>query len=215
MGIDFTNLNKIKNFIQQAKLRSTQIDNNKDTTKFTSKEEALAFGLVVKGLKDGAEAQSVSNDGEVKAVTTSDIDKIVKEETLGYFGSEVSPAFTEDEISLENLMQFVDENVDIDKLNKYNEIAKNDKDGKIELSVEEMTALKEAGFDDDLVEVLLNDKNTAGSIAYIAKDILSGRAKQISDRAELMGELSDHRDVAMAGEIWAVAEHDRQMASVS
>ena len=176
MGIDFNGL--IKNLAQV----SAKITKGKDFNDKTidSKDELFTYMTGVQGIKnqanvEGADFTEADVEKAAKAELQQCLDYSFGTKELGIEDVNQDAAFSEDEISLENLMSYLDENVDTDKIAKYNEKGLTDAD-----SVEAMSALEKADFDPELVNILVNDDSIAGAVKYIVKDILSNRAESIT-----------------------------------
>ena len=180
MGIDFNGL--IRNLSDTSK----RISKGKDNERIDTKEELFTFMTGVDALKNKAKADN-------KAVTEADVEAMAKAELSEVLDIEIGReagldnnttmnVFTEEEISLENLMSYLDENVDMDKVEKYNERG-------IISGHEEMQAvvtLGEAGFEGEMIELLVDDESLAGAVRYIVRDIASGSAQRISKNSDTL-----------------------------
>ena len=182
MGIDFKAL--IKNF--GVSVSKMQNDKNKIDTK-------AEYNNYVSGW-DAIKAQAEKNNEQVYDVSDKvDIDEVeaeMKSELAGLMGADFGrtteaknkanaekPVFSDEEISLENMMALLspDDDIDIDKLREQNK--------KPMLSAmgekSEISNMREFGFDNDLTEIILEQAPDA--IKYISDAISSGRADAIRD----------------------------------
>lgn len=175
----------IKNIIHSV---GQALTNYKATTNPQNKKSKalLVFGLIAKGVNDN------TNTSEINTLQTkAEIDEAVKTETKEILGAEFSnntqeAAFNDEEISLDNLMALLDnslEPVDKEKLDAYNKQALESKD-RIALSATEIDSLKDAGFDEDLINELMENTATAGSVKFIAEAIENGSFDRISNKMQ-------------------------------
>ncbi len=178
MGIDFNNL--IKNLGQAA------ANMQNDKSKIDTKTELNTYVSGWDAIKAKAEAESSANS-EAK-IDISSLEGEMKSELASLMGAEFGksagvqnkgdvqkPLFSEDEISLENMMALLapEDGMDIDKLREYN------KKPMLSAASESVDALTDAGFDSELVEIMV--ESTPGAVKYISDAIKSGSAKRIGD----------------------------------
>jgi len=180
MGIDFNGL--IRNLSDTSK----RISQGKDNERIDTKEELFTFMTGVDALKNKAKADNKEiTEADVEAMAKAELSEVLDIEIgreAGLDNNTTMNVFTEEEISLENLMSYLDENVDMDKVEKYNERG-------IISGHEEMQAvvtLGEAGFEGEMIELLVDDESLAGAVRYIVRDIASGSAQRISKNSDTL-----------------------------
>lgn len=180
MGIDFNGL--IRNLSDTSK----RISQGKDNERIDTKEELFTFMTGVDALKNKAKADNKEiTEADVEAMAKAELSEVLDIEIgreAGLDNNTTMNVFTEEEISLENLMSYLDENVDMDKVEKYNEKG-------IISGHEEMQAvvtLGEAGFEGEMIELLVDDESLAGAVRYIVRDIASGSAQRISKNSDTL-----------------------------
>lgn len=177
MGIDFNNL--IKNLGQAA----ANLQNDK--SKIDTKTELNTYVSGWDAIKAKAEAENSAN---ANAVDISALEGDMKSELASLMGAEFGksagvenkgdankPVFSEEEISLENMMALLapEDGIDIGKLREYN------KKPMLSAESESVDALTNAGFDSELVEIMV--ESTPGAVKYISDAIKSGRAEKIAN----------------------------------
>lgn len=195
MGIDFNGLfrnlaNTSKRISQGENLSNERID---------TKEELFTFMTGLDGIKNKAKAEkSDMSEADIEAMAKAELSEVLDIQIgrdAGLDNNTTMNVFTEEEISLENLMSYLDENIDMEKVEKYNEKG-------VISGYEEMQAvvkLGEAGFEGEMLEILIDDESLAGAVRYIVRDIASGSADRISKNADNITsdtETSEQADMA-------------------
>ena len=196
MGIDFNNL--IKN------LGHVAANMQNDKTKIDTKTELNTYVSGWDAIKAKAEAENSAN-AEAK-VDIASLEGDMKSELASLMGAEFGksagvqnkgdaqkPVFSEDEISLENMMALLapEDGMDIDKLREYN------KKPMLSAESESVDTLTDAGFDSELVEIMV--ESTPGAVKYISDAIKSGSADRIAnDTAAFEKDIEGARNVLSA-----------------
>ena len=175
MGIDFNNLGKVFENIANASAKITN-DDKKDV--INNAQELFTYKTSVDAVKNQAEISGEATVEEVEAAAKKELSKVMDYsfgETAGLEDKNQDGVFSEDEISLESLMSYLDDNIDMEKVKEYNDKGIVAQDSELKA----VDTLTDAGFDSDLVELLVNDSAISGAVRYIVKDILSGTADRM------------------------------------
>lgn len=196
MGIDFSGL--------IGNLGKTVAKLQNDQEKIDTKTEFNSYVSGWDAIKSKAEAENTkATTGET--VNVQDLEGEMKSELASLMGAEFGkttglenkgtadkPVFSEEEISLENMMALLEpeEGLDLAKVRENNEKPVN--------FVEEMNVIKnmnEFGFDPELTEVILEQAPEAAQ--YISDAIKDGSAKRIADDIN-----TTQNDWKAAADIW-------------
>lgn len=175
MGIDFNNLGKVFENIANASAKITN-DDKKDV--INNAQELFTYKTSVDAVKNQAEISGEATVEEVEAAAKKELSKVMDYsfgETAGLEDKNQDGVFSEDEISLESLMSYLDDNIDMEKVKEYSDKGIVAQDSELKA----VDTLTDAGFDSDLVELLVNDSAISGAVRYIVKDILSGTADRM------------------------------------
>ena len=175
MGIDFRNLGKVFENIANVSAKITN-DNKKDV--INNAQELFTYKTSVDAVKNQAEISGEATVEEVEAAAKAELSKVMDYDfgtKAGLEDTDGNGVFTDDEISLESLMGYLDDNIDMEKVSAYNEKGVVAQDPELKA----VDTLTDAGFESDLVELLVNDPEIAGAVRYIVKDILNGTADRM------------------------------------
>lgn len=180
MGIDFNSFNGFKQMLEGIAKTAGKISVNKGQDKnegINNAEELFTFNTMAKGVESQTDPQNIEQARQAeREVLSAMLDYNFAKNEVGLEDKNEDGFFSEDEISLETLASYLDENIDMEKVNKYNEkgvIAEQEE-------LDAINTLEKAEFDKDLINVLMQDDSIAGAIRYIVKDILSGRADEMA-----------------------------------
>ncbi len=178
----------------------------KDENAIDTKAELNAYvsgwdAIKAKAQSTGAEQNDISLlEGDMKSELASlmgaDFGK-----SAGVKGAEVEGKtfFSEEEISLENMMSLLatEDGLDIDKLREYN---KKPMLSSVEEHNEEVSALEKAGFSSELVNILMDE--TPGALKHITNSIKSGSANRIKESmTSIDGLAQNDKDMEILGYI--------------
>lgn len=182
MGIDFGKL--------IGNLGTTAASMQNDKSKIDTKTELNTYVSGWDAIKAKAQSENAKEANVNEQVDIGTLEAEMKSELAGLMGAEFGksagvenkgtenkPLFSEDEISLENMMSLLstEDGLDIDKLREENK--------KPMLSTnEEQSAvddMNEFGFDAELTDILM--ETAPGAVKYVSNAIKSGRAKAIAD----------------------------------
>ena len=187
MGIDFKAL--ISNLgINAAKMQ-------KDETKIDTKTELNTYVSGWDAIKAKAEADNITAKNDAEITDIGELEAEMKSELAGLMGADFGktagvenkgtkekPFFSEEDISLENMMEILAnapleeaDGIDMKKLEEYN------KKPMISSWAEQtaMDEMTEFGFDQELTEIIM--EQTPGAVKYISDAIKSGSANRITD----------------------------------
>ncbi|MCR5266019.1 MAG: hypothetical protein K6E29_05435 [Cyanobacteria bacterium RUI128] len=182
MGIDFGKL--------IGNLGTTAASMQNDKSKIDTKTELNTYVSGWDAIKVKAEAENAKPANANEQVNIDGLESEMKLELAVLLGAEFGksagvenkgtekePFFSEDEISLENMMSLLsaEDGVDIDKLREEN------KKPMLSAQSESVESLTEAGFDAELVNIMA--ESTPGAVKYISDAIKSGRAQEVSEAA--------------------------------
>ena len=190
MGFDINNFGSMISNLGKASAKM-----QKDETKIDTKSELNAYvsgwdAIKASAEKAGAEAGDISAlEGNMK----SELANLMGAEfgqAAGAKKTSDGSAFSAEEISLENMMSLLEpeDGLDIGKLREYNKQPVATLDDAIDGVIE----LTEAGFDNDLVQVLMDE--TPGAIKHITNSIKTGKAQRISQEVSGFDGLAQNRE---------------------
>ena len=187
MGFDINNFGSMISNLGKASAKM-----QKDETKIDTKSELNAYvsgwdAIKASAEKAGAEAGDISAlEGNMKSELASLMGAEFGQ-AAGAKKTSDGSAFSAEEISLENMMSLLEpeDGLDIGKLREYNKQPVATLDDAIDGVIE----LTEAGFDNDLVQVLMDE--TPGAIKHITNSIKTGAADRIGANVSDLGEYSD------------------------
>ena len=185
--MDF-NINQFSSLLNNLGKASAKMQN--DENKIDTKSELNAYvsgwdAIKAKAESAGAEQTDISSlEGDMKSELASlmgaDFGK-----SAGVQGKEQNNevVFSEDEISLENMMALLapEDGLDIDKLREFN---KKPMLSSVEERNEEISTLQNAGFDSELVAVLMDE--TPGALKHITNSIKTGPATRVQNSIETL-----------------------------
>lgn len=185
--MDF-NINQFSSLLNNLGKASAKMQN--DENKIDTKSELNAYvsgwdAIKAKAESAGAEQTDISSlEGDMKSELASlmgaDFGK-----SAGVQGKEQNNevVFSEDEISLENMMALLapEDGLDIDKLREFN---KKPMLSSVEERNEEISTLQNAGFDSELVAVLMDE--TPGALKHITNSIKTGSATRVQNSIETL-----------------------------
>ena len=151
-----------------------------DESKIDTKNELNAYVSGWDAIKETAEKQGANT------VDIASLEGDMKTELAGLLGAEFGEkaqvaknekaAFSAEEISLENMMALLEEDgLSLDKVREYNKVPLSTLDESID-GVQELT---EAGFSNELIQVMLDE--VPGAVKYITDSIKDGSADRISN----------------------------------
>lgn len=184
MGIDFNNL--IANLGRTA----AKLQNNQN--KIDSKTELNTYVSGWDAIKAKAEAENKSVDNNIDI---NNLEATMKSELASLMGAEFGntagvqnkgtakePMFSDEEISLENMMALLEpeDGLDINKLREQN------KKPMLSSGANEVEAMTKYGFDPELTNIVM--EQTPGAMKYISDAIKSGRADAIANDTAEFGE---------------------------
>lgn len=186
MGFDF-NAGDLIGKLASASAKLTR-GKNFDDSKIDSKDELFTFMTGLDGIKNQAKTQNADlSEAEIEAMAKAELNEVLDfkfgTKEVGIEDKDQSGFFNDDEISLESLMGYLDESIEVTdkaKIEKYNELGTVANDPELKA----VDTLADAGFDSDLINILVNDETIAGSVRYIVKDIISGSAERIGSESE-------------------------------
>ena len=208
MGIDFNNLDKVFENLANA---SAKITNDKKKDVINNAQELFTYKTGVDAVKNQAEISGEATVAEVEAAAKAELSKVMDYEfgtQAGLEDANKDGAFSDDDISLESLMGYLDENIDMEKVAAYNEkgLVANDSELKA------VDTLTDAGFEADLVDVLVNDPEISGAVRYIVQDVLNGTAKRMFSALNDDNEYAqnDNKNLAIIGFARYIGEDSRQ-----
>lgn len=185
--MDF-NINQFSSLLGNLGKASANMENDK--TKIDSKSELNAYvsgwdAIKAKAESAGAEQTDISTlEGDMKSELASlmgaDFGK-----SAGVQGKEKNGnvVFSEDEISLENMMSMLspEDGLDIGKLREYN---KKPMLSSVEEQNDAISTMENAGFDSELVNILMDE--TPGALKHITNSIKNGSANRIGKHIDLL-----------------------------
>ena len=180
--MDF-NINQFSSLLNNLGKASAKMQN--DENKIDTKSELNAYvsgwdAIKAKAESAGAEQADISSlEGDMKSELASlmgaDFGK-----SAGVQGEEQNGevVFSEEEISLENMMAMLapEDGLDIDKLREFN---KKLMLSSVEEQNQEVATLQDAGFDSELVNILMDE--TPGALKHITNSIKTGAAARVQD----------------------------------
>ena len=182
MGIDFGKL--------IGNLGTTAASMQNDKSKIDTKTELNTYVSGWDAIKAKAQTENAKTENIDTQVDIDTLEAEMKSELAGLMGAEFGksagvknkgnaeqPLFSEDEISLENMMSLLstEDGLDIDKLREENKkpmLSTQDEQSAVD-------KMNEFGFDTELTDILL--ETNPGAVKYISNAIKSGRATAISD----------------------------------
>ena len=190
MGFDINNFGSMISNLGKASAKM-----QKDETKIDTKSELNAYvsgwdAIKASAEKAGAEAGDISAlEGNMKSELASLMGAEFGQ-AAGAKKTSDGSAFSAEEISLENMMSLLEpeDGLDIGKLREYNKQPVATLDDAIDGVIE----LTEAGFDNDLVQVLMDE--TPGAIKHITNSIKTGKAQRISQEVSGFDGLAQNRE---------------------
>lgn len=207
MGIDFRNLGKVFENIANVSAKITN-DNKKDV--INNAQELFTYKTSVDAVKNQAEISGEATVEEVEAAAKAELSKVMDYDfgtKAGLEDTDGNGVFTDDEISLESLMSYLDKNIDMEKVKTYNDKGIVAKDSELKA----VDTLTDAGFEADLVEVLVNDPAIAGAVRYVVQDILNGTANRMfaSVNEDIEYSQNDEKNLATLGLIKESADFEK------
>lgn len=183
MDFNNFNINQFSSLLGNLGKASAGMQN--DTTKIDTKSELNAYvsgwdAIRAKAESAGAEKADISAlEGDMK----SELASLMGAEfgkTAGVQGKEKNNevVFSEEDVSLENMMAMLapEDGLDIDKLREYN---KKPMLSSFEEYNEAISTLQGAGFDSELVNILMDE--VPGALKHITNSIKDGSAKRIGN----------------------------------
>ncbi|MCR5265880.1 MAG: hypothetical protein K6E29_04730 [Cyanobacteria bacterium RUI128] len=179
-----------------------------------TKEELFTFMTGVDGIKNQAKVHNADiSEAEIEAMAKAELNEVLDfnfgTKEVGIEDKDNSGFFNDDEISLDALMGYLDENIEVTdkaKIEKYNELGVVANDPELKA----VDTLADAGFDSDLINILVNDESIAGSVRYIVKDILSGSAERIgAESNEDTAYAESPEDMETLGQVKQSADYER------
>ncbi|MCM1265363.1 MAG: hypothetical protein NC200_04105 [Candidatus Gastranaerophilales bacterium] len=198
MGFDINNFGSMISNLGKA---SANMQNDK--TKIDTKSELNAYvsgwdAIKASAEKAGAEAGDIAS---LEGTMQSELASLMGAEfgqSAGVKKTADGSAFSADEISLENMMSLLEpeDGLDIGKLREYNKQPV----ATIGEAVDGIIELTEAGFDNDLIQVMLDE--TPGAFKHITNAIKNGSANRISNGMLALTESSSNTEnVDTAGQV--------------
>lgn len=183
MDFNNFNINQFSSLLGNLGKASASMQN--DTTKIDTKSELNTYvsgwdAIKAKAESAGAEKADISAlEGDMK----SELASLMGAEfgkTAGIQGKEKNGnvVFSEEDVSLENMMAMLapEDGLDIDKLREYN---KKPMLSSVEEQNQEVATLQNAGFDSELVNILMDE--VPGALKHITNSIKDGSAKRMAD----------------------------------
>lgn len=183
--MDFNNFNINQFSSLLGNLGKTSASMQNDTTKIDTKSELNAYvsgwdAIKAKAESAGAEKADISAlEGDMK----SELASLMGAEfgkTAGVQGKEKNGnvVFSEEDVSLENMMAMLapEDGFDIDKLREYN---KKPMLSSVEEQNQAVATLQNAGFDSELVNILMDE--VPGALKHITDSIENGSHKRIGN----------------------------------
>ena len=209
MGIDFNAGNLIGKLADASK----KVSQGKDDSRIDTKEELFTFMTGLDAIKNQAKVQNAEvTEAEVEAAAKSELSEVLDLKLgrdAGLENNTTMSIFTDEEISLENLMSYLDDNIEVTdkaKIEKYNELGTVANDPELRA----VDTLSEAGFDEDLINVLINDESVAGAMRFVVKDIISGNAERIGKTSEEdTAYAKSPEDMETLGQVKESADYER------
>ena len=196
-GFDINNFASLINNLGKA---SANMQNDK--TKIDSKSEMNAYVSGWDAIKSKAEATGA------QASDISSLEGNMKLELASLMGAEFGQTaglnkkeengkavFSTEEISLENMMSLLEpeDGLDIGKLREYNKQPV----ASLAEAIDGVYELTEAGFDNELIQVMMDE--TPGAIRHITDAIKSGSADRIAQNSQLFDEGKNPIDADIIG----------------
>jgi len=187
-----------------SNLGKTAASLEKDQTKIDTKSELNTYvsgwdAIKAKAEADGAQQADISAlEGDMKSELASLMGaEFGKSAGVNAKEENGKAVFSDEDISLENMMAMLEpeDDMDINKLREYNKIP-------LATQAEEtqaMETLTEAGFDPELVDVLVDE--TPGAIRHITDAIKSGKADRIALDAAMYDYGKSKTDADIIGSI--------------
>ena len=184
MGIDFGKL--------IGNLGTTAASMQNDKSKIDTKTELNTYVSGWDAIKAKAQTENAKTENIDTQVDIDTLEAEMKSELAGLMGAEFGksagvenkgnaeqPLFSEDEISLENMMSLLstEDGLDIDKLREENK--KRIHSTPDEQSADDVYNMNNFGFAPELTDILV--ETNPGAVKYISNAIKSGRATAISD----------------------------------
>lgn len=183
MDFNNFNINQFSSLLGNLGKASASMQN--DTTKIDTKSELNTYvsgwdAIKAKAESAGAEKADITAlEGDMK----SELASLMGAEfgkTAGIQGKEKNGnvVFSEEDVSLENMMAMLapEDGLDIDKLREYN---KKPMLSSIDEQNQEVATLQNAGFDSELVNILMDE--VPGALKHITNSIKDGSAKRMAD----------------------------------
>lgn len=183
MDFNNFNINQFSSLLGNLGKASASMQN--DTTKIDTKSELNTYvsgwdAIKAKAESAGAEKADISAlEGDMK----SELASLMGAEfgkTAGIQGKEKNGnvVFSEEDVSLENMMAMLapEDGLDIDKLREFN---KKPMLSSVEEQNQEVATLQNAGFDSELVNILMDE--VPGALKHITNSIKDGSAKRMAD----------------------------------
>ena len=182
MGIDFNNFNNLKSELFNIGKGIAKQGGNLD--KIDTQSEKLLFDSEIenKCASAGVDASEIYNDTSISSLMGASFSANVKGEEQN---NEV--VFSEDEISLENMMAMLapEDGLDIDKLREFN---KKPMLSSVEEHNEEISTLQNVDFDSEFAAVVMDE--VPGALKHITNSIKTGSFARVQDRIETLDGLA-------------------------
>ena len=208
MGIDFNGFNNLIGKLGQAKAIEGDLE------KIDTKKELNAFITGWDAIKSKADTQNSQAKTNDEIVDVNQLEQNMKSELAGLMGADFGekanlknqgtkekPLFSDDEISLEKIMEVLSmspvegsDGINLAKLREYNKVAMQTAPWLV------MSGLEEFGFDPELIDVIID--KSPNTLEYISNSIKDGSAKNISSFAVAADEYAkDSKDLNILGYI--------------
>lgn len=198
MGIDFNNFNNLKSELFNIGKGIAKQGGNLD--KIDTQSEKLLFDSEIenKCASAGVDASEIYNDTSISSLMGASFSANVKGEEQNN-----KVVFSEDEISLENMMAMLapEDGLDIDKLREFN---KKPMLSSVEEQNQEVATLQNAGFDSALVNISMDE--VPGALKHITNSIKTGSATRVQNSIETLDGLA--KGDSQIAEVVGLIQHD-------
>ena len=187
MGNGF-DINNFSSMISNLGKAAASMQNNKNNIDTKAELNTYVSGwdaIKASAEKQGAQAADIASlEGDMK----SELANLLGAEfgkTAGVKQSANEAMFSDEEISLENMMSLLEpeDGLDMDKLKEYN---KQPLASTLDEAIDGILELSEAGFSDDLIQVMIDE--TPGAIRHISNSIKDGSAERIGNFTQKLDE---------------------------
>ena len=198
MGIDFNNFNNLKSELFNIGKGIAKQGGNLD--KIDTQSEKLLFDSEIesKCASAGVDASEIYNDTSISSLMGASFSANVKGKEQN---NEV--VFSEDEISLENMMAMLapEDGLDIDKLREFN---KKPMLSSVEEHNEEISTLQNVDFDSEFAAVVMDEIPAA--LKHITNSIKTGSATRVQNSIETLDGLA--KGDSQIAEVVGLIQHD-------